>query len=85
MKSQNKTMLDLKNSISQMKASGESFAIGMIHGGNRDLEMKDKVEELNLQVKCDHELKNILGQKVGEPWNTMKRPSLWTEDTEGGK
>lgn len=48
MKSQNKTMLDLKNSISQMKASGESFAIRMIHRGNRDLEMKDKVEELNL-------------------------------------
>lgn len=47
-KFQNKIMLDLKNSISQMKASGESFASKMIHVENRDLEMKDKVEELNL-------------------------------------
>lgn len=31
-----------------MKGSGESFASKMTHVKNRDLEMKDKVEELNL-------------------------------------
>lgn len=48
-KSQNKVMLDLKNSISQMKASGESFANKMIHveNGFRDERQGRGIESLS--------------------------------------
>lgn len=66
-------MLEMKNSISQIKISVESFASRMVGVENKS-GVEDKVEKMDHSIKVNNKLKNI-NSTFREGWNPMKRLS----------